>query len=63
MFCININILFHLEEIRASPNLLISYTLWLLAKYHHFKQVQPYPIIISMKHWNLEKKNFYILSQ
>ena len=63
MFCININILFHSEEIRASPNLLISYTLWLLTKYHHFKHVQPYQIIIIMKHWNLEKKSFYILSQ
>ena len=56
---------FHLKEtIWASPNLLISYTLCLLIKYHHFKHIQPFPIIIIMKHRNSKKpKCFYIPSQ
>ena len=58
MFYKNINISFHLEEIWASPNLLISYTLCLLIKYHHFKHIQPFPIIVIMKHRNLKKKMF-----
>ena len=60
MFYKNINILFHLEEIWASPNLLISYTLCLLIIYHHFKHIQPFPIIVIMKHRNLKKKNVSI---